>query len=261
MRTKQAGYVLWKGASVLDGKPAVLIATRGNTGKKANSKTGAMIQTYILRSDVNPIEATQQGLDSSICGACPHKPTAHGTCYVRIDTGPNQVYKAFIRGKRYADVTGQDIGGLFSGELLRLGSYGDPGAVPAQVWRAVLQGVKGWTGYTHQWANPLCQGLRAFCMASCDTVEEDARARAQGWRAFTIVSKSAHAPAHGLPVVAGSFLCPASEEGGRKLTCNECLACDGTGSARKASVYIPVHGVAHKQARFNNLIQIGGLTS
>jgi hypothetical protein len=35
-------------------------------------------------------------------------------------------------------------------------------------------------------------------------------------------------------------LCPASEEAGKKLTCQECLACGG--GNRQGSIYIPAHG-------------------
>jgi hypothetical protein len=256
---KLNGFVLWQGASLLDGKPIVLIATKGSK-KTVNEKTGAMIQTYILRSDIPPIEAMQKGEDASICGACPHRPINNGTCYVRIDTGPNMVWKAYKRGRAYANVADriESLALRFPGRAIRLGSYGDPAAIPIAVWQALLANVAQWSGYTHNWQNAEFQGLKRFCMASCDTVEEDTKAKGLGWRSFTIVSKQAYAESVG-PVIQGSFLCPASEEGGRKITCSDCLACDGIGSHRKASVYIPVHGVAFKQTRFNNLIQIGGL--
>ena len=41
------GIILWEGKSELDGKPIVLIAI----DHSSNSKTGDMVQTYILRSD------------------------------------------------------------------------------------------------------------------------------------------------------------------------------------------------------------------
>jgi hypothetical protein len=88
-------------------------------------------------------------------------------------------------------------------------------------------------------------------MASCDTEEEYNQARANGWRAFYVVPKGFAGK------VADAFLCPASEEAGKKLQCVDCMACNGTHAGRKASVFIPVHGVAFKQTRFNNLIQIG----
>jgi len=48
-------FIIWEGPSELDGKPIVLIATSGGSIK--NRKTGGMVQTYILRSDMPPNEA------------------------------------------------------------------------------------------------------------------------------------------------------------------------------------------------------------
>jgi hypothetical protein len=36
-------------------------------------------------------------------------------------------------------------------------------------------------------------------------------------------------------------LCPASEQAGKKLTCDTCLACDGA-SGKRGSIFIPAHG-------------------
>ena len=66
------GYVLYRGPSKIDGKPIVMIATGFKTGS-GNVKTGAMIQTWILREDVEPHTAQKTGDDESICGNCPHR--------------------------------------------------------------------------------------------------------------------------------------------------------------------------------------------
>ena len=34
--------------------------------------------------------------------------------------------------------------------MVRLGTYGDPAAVPSYVWESLLSRAKGWTGYRHQ---------------------------------------------------------------------------------------------------------------
>ena len=47
---KLNGVVLYEGPSVLDGAPIAVIATL----KSANVKTGDMIQTWIIRSDMHP---------------------------------------------------------------------------------------------------------------------------------------------------------------------------------------------------------------
>ena len=49
------GVVLYNGASVLDGEPVVCIATFNSN----NEKTGDMIQTRIIRSDMSPLEASK----------------------------------------------------------------------------------------------------------------------------------------------------------------------------------------------------------
>jgi hypothetical protein len=252
---KLHAFVIWEGASLLDGKPIALLATKG-TRSKANSKTGRLIQTYILRSDVSPVEATKSGEDLSICGECPHRKAKAGSCYVRVEQGPLTVYKAYRRGV-YPRITLEQAREQASGELVRLGAYGDPAAEPLSVWEALLKEAKGFTGYSHQWKTT-DQGLARYCMASCDAVDEAREAQARGWRYFLVTPKDNH---DHLDRLSKLLLCPASEEAGHKLTCAECLACDGTSSGRKASVYIPVHGATFKQARFSNLIQIGRVAS
>ena len=72
--TRPNGYVLWEGASPLDQAPIVVIATMNSS----NVKTGNMIQTWILRSDINPVQAVNDGNDYSICGDCPHRKNDQG---------------------------------------------------------------------------------------------------------------------------------------------------------------------------------------
>jgi len=64
---KIRGFVLYHGASTLDGAPIVAIATL----KTANRKTGDMVQTWIMREDIKPVESIHTGADSSVCGDCP----------------------------------------------------------------------------------------------------------------------------------------------------------------------------------------------
>jgi hypothetical protein len=81
---KPKGYILYKGPSVLDGAPIVVIATMSTN----NGKTGDMVQTWILRDDVSPLEATKTGQDSSVCGECPHRHYLGGACYVTVFQAP-----------------------------------------------------------------------------------------------------------------------------------------------------------------------------
>jgi len=223
--------ILYRGPSMLDGSPIVCIAVYRKAG--SNAKTGAMVQTYILRDDQSPMDAIRSGADVSICGDCKHRGdgVTYGSrsCYVNIGQGPTSVYGAFTRG-RYSPVEASAMG---VGRVVRLGTYGDPAAVPTAVWRALLSASKGHTGYTHQWSQRT--DLIPYVMASVDTEAEAVEARAMGWRTFR-VRESAE------PVMRGEFVCPASAEAGRRTTCIQCQACDGADRVGKASPVIIAHG-------------------
>jgi len=241
--TKPNGVILYEGPSLLDGAPIVIIATGINQGS-TNRKTGAMVQTYILRSNVEPTAAVASGGDKSICGDCRHRGTRGKgrTCYVNVGQGPLGVYRAYRRG-RYPGIRDY-VGAVGGNRIVRLGTYGDPAAVPVYVWRQLLIGAKGHTGYTHQWRNvngrlPFAdlQVLRGLCMASVDNDDEAHEAQALGWRTFRVAMDGDTFKYLSLNEV----LCPASEQAGKKLTCSQCLACGGA-DGRKGSIYIPAHG-------------------
>lgn len=65
--SKPRGFIFYRGFSPVDGAPIVGIAVL----KSKNTKTGNMIQTYILRVDVHPID---------------------------VSKSVSAVYKAFLRG-------------------------------------------------------------------------------------------------------------------------------------------------------------------
>jgi hypothetical protein len=99
-RNRFAGIILYEGPSAIDGAPIVVIANRIATGSN-NAKTGAMVQTFIMRADVNPFRALKTGQDESICGDCPQRPFKGGKCYVDVAKSVASVYGAYERG-RYA---------------------------------------------------------------------------------------------------------------------------------------------------------------
>ena len=73
--------IVYEGKSMLDGMPIVMIALPDST----NRKTGNLIQTYIMRSDIHPQDAINSGQDESICGSCIHRKQVGDngrTCYV-----------------------------------------------------------------------------------------------------------------------------------------------------------------------------------
>lgn len=230
---KPNGAILWRGPSLLDGSPIIVIGIRTSR----NSKTGKMLQTYILRADMSPVDAIRNGSDASICGNCPHRGRVENgrnrgrTCYVNIGQGPTGVYKAFLRGSYPAC---EDIEAFGEGRLVRLGTYGDPGAVPGWVWSTLIRSAVGHTGYTHQWQTR--PDLRGIVMASADNAQSAAAAHADGWRTFRVAMPGAVAR------LKNESVCPASAEAGRKLNCNTCLACGGNATGRKGSIVIQAHG-------------------
>ncbi len=239
--SKPNGVILYSGPSLLDGKPIVAIAV-GLTHKSSNTKTGAMVQTYILRSDVSPLDAVRTSEDASICGDCVHRGTAGKgrTCYVQVGQGPQGVYKAFKRGRYPLAVRSDYLG---KGRIVRLGTYGDPAAVPVNVWQWLLTGSTGHTGYTHRWRT--ATGLRDYCMASVDSFPQSLEAQALGWRTFRVGLSALDSDLGPVrtrkPGDSHEVLCPASAQAGKLLTCSQCLACGGA-DGRKGSVYIPAHG-------------------
>lgn len=227
------GYVLWEGPSKFDGKPIVAIAIVHSR----NSKTGDMVQTYILRSDISPLDALEDGSDVSICGDCVHRPGPDGrTCYVNVGQSVMAVWKAYRRGRYPYDPAA--AARACAGRMIRLGAYGDPAAIPVRTWRALLRRAAGHTGYTHAWRTRAARALKGLVMASADSVAELERARAAGWRTFRVRAANE-------PLMPRELVCPASAENNTGRTCASCGACDGAARGPgQASVAIIVHGPA-----------------
>lgn len=228
--------IIYRGPSLYDGAAIVVIATYSDR----NTKTGAVVQTYILRADVDPRDASKDGRDASICGTCPHRGTpttdparkiAKGrTCYVNLGQGVLGVWRAMNRGV-YPDATrAQDRVAIGAGRVVRIGTYGNPSAVPDHVWTDLLSRCKSWTAYNH--GNPWRPDL---AMQSVDSYEEARKAWDRGHRTFRVLSSLDELDK------ANEVLCPASKEAGRRTTCAKCLLCSGTSTRSPKSVAIPMH--------------------
>lgn len=222
--------LLWKGPSQLDGKPIVVLAT----SRTRNEKTGDMVQVWIL-PDMDPSKALKTGKDFAVCGDCPIR----DVCYVIVANAPRSVYDAYRRGRYDSPQYQRYMRRELETKAIRLGAYGDPCAVPFDVWATLLASGNGrWTGYTHQFRQPWAEPYRQILMASVETLQGANEARAKGWRFFMVK------PAAMGPVPLQAVECLADSRG---LTCEECGICNGAiRSSGKASIWITVHGARRK---------------
>ena len=223
---------IWRGPSRIYGRRIVVIVSGYTTKPKdANDKTGNMIQTYILVQDSDPIRAVAEGLDVSICGGCVHrknKKTGKRSCYVNLGQGPLSVWRAWMRGNIRA-VSPMLASEMATGRAVRLGTYGDPAAVPAHVWRELLTYASKWTGYTHQAASPKFQDVLEWCQVSADLVDDAIAARRAGVGSFRVLVP-------GEEPQPWEEMCPSLQG----VKCEDCGACSGfTGR----HIVNPVHGI------------------
>jgi hypothetical protein len=219
--------IIYNGPSLLDGKPIVVIATFSNR----NKKTGAVVQTYILCRDINPLEASKTGADFTICGNCimrgevttdpVRKQAKKRKCYVNLGQGVLIVWKAFQRGV-YKTGSARDMG---RGRFVRVGTYGDPAACPAHVWEELLSEADTWTAYSHQ------SGWRPdIAMQSADTKAEAEAHWSNGHRTFRVIADL------GQLDKAKEALCPASKEAGRRVQCTACKLCKGSSKGKSIAI-------------------------
>ena len=232
--------IIYRGPSLLDGSPIVAIATYSNR----NPKTGAVVQTYIIRDDMDPVTASRTGADAAICGACPLRGIANPgkgkgqadnrACYVTLIHGPALVYRSMARGV-YPDATDPDAATAIGwGRMVRIGTYGDPAAVPESVWEALTMRAKGWTAYTHQWLHHF--DALTYAMASVESLTAAKYVWARNGRTFRIIRDVAEMDP------AREVLCPASAEAGKRTTCADCRLCAGQATRSPKSVAIVAHG-------------------
>lgn len=225
------GSVIYDGPSLFDGSPIVVVAIWSSR----NRKTGDMLQTYIIRSDMDPLVASKYGYDESICGTCKHRGTPtrsrkrkqaeKRTCYVTLGQGPLIVYRGLKAGKYPKQATPHGRINVGRGRMVRIGTYGDGAAVPAYVWDELLKEATGHTAYTHGEADP------GRFMISADSLDEAQVAWSAGRRTFRVVRDVGE-------IVSGKEIeCP-SERG---VQCVQCRLCGGSDVQAK-SIAIVAHG-------------------
>ena len=226
------GFVMYEGASQIDGQPIVVVATL----KSSNVKTGNMVQTWILRQDLHPVESSAQGADVSICGNCPHRHNTGGACYVNIGQAPAQVWKTYQRGG-YPVFNSRDHAQYFIGRKVRLGSYGDPAAMPYEIAEQMVNMSLGHTGYTHQAARKFFdKRFLTLCQVSADTPKQALKFQAMGGKTFRVALE-------GDALMDGEIECLSDSKG---ISCLDCGLCNGV----KQNIAITVHG--SRSSRFKS---------
>jgi hypothetical protein len=128
------------------------------------------------------------------------------------------------------------------GRNLRIGSYGDPCAVPLKVWEKLKYFCSGrvHTGYTHQWENPENQEYKKFLMASTHNSTQSDKAHKLEWRTFETTKEPQSDDS--------TMVCPSVTKG---ITCEQCGSCNG--SNNKKNISIPAHGPKNKVETLNRI--------
>ena len=223
--------IIYSGKSQLDNQTNIVCIATDNSN---NQKTGAMVQTWILHADLDPISANRWGNDRGICGDCIHRGqekslfTFRGTaagrsCYVLL-LGPQSIYRTYVAGG-YKTARPDKLSKLGRGRIIRVGSYGDPAAVPAHVWEELLSEADTFTAYSHQ------SGWRPdIAMQSADDYHSAVLHWKAGRRTFRVISELGHLDRN------NEALCPASKEAGRRVQCTACKLCKGSNLGKSIAI-------------------------
>jgi hypothetical protein len=263
MGQNQNTFEIWRGDSLIDASE-IMVLVSGFHQRSENAKTLDMMQTWIVRTDISPLEASKLGLDYAICGDCQirkflariRKDNAeinNISCYVDLARGVGGTWTSWSNGnidqitpleasekisqlkqcecakvhRRSNDCSNKPLG-------LRQGSYGDPASVPPWVWADLLSmlGKAKTTSYTHRWET---QDLQETSMASIDPQTypdvNDAldRAHARGYRTYRVLPK-------GEALRPDEMLCPEAEN---KTNCANCGLCSGMRRPNTPNIAIP----------------------
>ncbi|MBT3325524.1 MAG: hypothetical protein HN396_04650 [Gemmatimonadales bacterium] len=236
------GFLLYDGPGRLDGAPVFAVATLGRFC--TNTATGPMHQVWVMRSDLDPLQAAYvTGDDASVCGDCVMRPVlkADGKrgadmCFVAKHQAPLGVYRAYKRGA-YPRLS-ERAHKRMAAYSWRFCGYGDTAVVPLPVWDwATLHGEGRDMAHTHMWDWAGALEYASMAMASVHTPYDAGRAIAAGWRAYMLQPE-------GLDTPSGMMRCAKQREA-KRLQCADCGGCAGTrnGAARYgASVAAWIHG-------------------
>ena len=128
---------------------------------------------------------------------------------------------------------------LGQGRKVRLGSYGDPAAVPSYIWESLISEAKLYNAYSHQSGIKTADFRSDMYMYSADSEEEARAAWAKGMRTFRTLNDTSEI------IEDQEIICPGSKEGGRVTTCSNCGLCGGTSVSAK-NIAMVMHGSTKK---------------
>jgi len=223
-----------KGMILSDYKNIVSIVTF----KSNNVKTGDMAQIWIMRNDIDPVQAIKENRDDVICFDCPHR--ENRSCYVNAGQAPLQVYKSYKKGI-YESLNLDKLSQALKFKSVRFGAYGEPILIPLKIVKHIINSAMSYTGYTHQWNNPKYKKYAALFMASIDSDKQLKQTIKNGLRSFRVSNNDL--------ISNNEIICPNITKG---ITCNACTLCDNQGRHKNAkSIVVPVHGTKGKINNFN----------
>jgi hypothetical protein len=212
----------------------VCIATRDSD----NSKTGNMIQLWIMARNVHPVESRRTGHDATLqCQGCPH--ASNQGCYVS-PLALMAIWRAFKAGSYSHLAMGTpEWAAFFDGASVRLGAYGNPSMLPLAMLEDICARAYMHTGYFHDWhlmPVDLAKSYGRFLMASCEPSNVQF-AQNLGLRTFTVVSEAPSDRSLGIECLSDT----------KGIQCIDCGLCDGTQRSNKRnkplpSVWIKAHG-------------------
>ena len=219
----QGSVTIWEGTSLFNGEP-IKVVMSCYTKDSENSKTGPLIQIYILPSDESPKDS-YFSKNPIVCGDCKY---LNNGCYVQW-SNLTSLWKS--SKKRFIPL---DLAAwLCMGLRVRVGAAGDPAAVPSYVWQELLAGVDSHTGYTHHWKD--CDpSLRRLFMASCDSEDETKLASSLGWNVFYVHDGK----------ISDELEYIKCQADGITKNCFSCMLCHGVQSRRSKSFVVAeqLHG-------------------
>ena len=191
-----------------------------------------LLQSWIIQQNLVPTEAAKKGLEKGICGTCPLKLSQTGACFVNL-LPVNNIYRKYFAGS-YSKFSANEIEVIKRYRYpIRIGSYGDPTAVPFDVWKPIISASGGHTGYTHRWDNNECDSRwKKYLMASVQSESEACIAQNLGWRTFRIIAPDA-------PLSENEILCRHTKDNATQ--CEACMLCDG--KSNKPNIADRVHGL------------------